>query len=184
VVSCIDRRLNSFLEKNYNDGETLFVRTAGANVNSLKDTELLLKQANKIIVVTHSDCGAIGVVYKTLNERSIPDELERLISPFLQYAGHTRSELEHINAEVQGLFARKMSSADIQTEFVLTKKLDTKASENSSAVITRPSTVKYSEMLPLNKINSTFIVQNLGHDRAFDKLILTKFLGINNLTYI
>ncbi|MGC8558729.1 MAG: hypothetical protein ACP5NC_07055 [Nitrososphaeria archaeon] len=34
VISCMDRRLNRYLDE-LNDGDTLFVRNAGANANSL-----------------------------------------------------------------------------------------------------------------------------------------------------
>lgn len=184
VVSCIDRRLNAFLEKNYGDGETIFVRTAGANVNSLGDTAPLLKQASKIIIVTHSDCGAIGVVHKALNEGPVPDEVGKLVNPFLKYAGLTRPELEELNSVVQENLARQISAADVQTEFVRTEKLDARPSGSIMAVITQPSSLKYSEMLPGGKVNDAFIVQNLGQDRALDILILRKFLGVSNLIYL
>ncbi|MEM0177086.1 hypothetical protein [Metallosphaera sp.] len=48
VISCMDRRLNQFLEKNFNDGNTIFVRNAGASVNSLRNTLALLKRADEI----------------------------------------------------------------------------------------------------------------------------------------
>ncbi|MEL9969752.1 MAG: carbonic anhydrase, partial [Metallosphaera sp.] len=83
VISCMDRRLNEFLEKNYNDGETVFIRNAGANINSLKETKALIKKADEIIILPHTDCGAMGVVERALNGEKLPNGLDTLISPFL-----------------------------------------------------------------------------------------------------
>lgn len=82
VISCMDRRLNGYLDQ-LNDGDIIFIRNAGANVNSLRETLKYIRDAEEILVLQHTDCGAMGVVHRALLWGRIPMILNPLIAPFL-----------------------------------------------------------------------------------------------------
>ncbi|MFP3215602.1 MAG: carbonic anhydrase, partial [Candidatus Micrarchaeota archaeon] len=69
VLSCMDRRLNEYLDS-LNDGNTIFLRNAGANLYAVKNTiDTLLNNENitEIKVITHTDCGAMKSVAAALS---------------------------------------------------------------------------------------------------------------------
>jgi carbonic anhydrase len=99
VVSCMDRRLNRYLDE-LNDGDTIFVRNAGANIGSLRDTLRHLIKADEIIVLPHTDCGAMGVVQRALSGERFSEILNPLIGSFSNLRVNGRNELERENLEV------------------------------------------------------------------------------------
>ncbi|MEM3947353.1 MAG: carbonic anhydrase [Metallosphaera sp.] len=184
VISCMDRRLNEFLEKNYNDGETVFIRNAGANINSLKETKALIKKADEIIILPHTDCGAMGVVERALNGEKLPNGLDTLISPFLGKGKLTRAQLEQLNPVVQETTLKSLTNAKITSKLIRTEELNAPPSKDNVAVMTLPSTRRYSEFVPKEMMYKTFIIQSQGNDGEIDALIAKEFLNVSEIKRI
>ncbi|QKR00217.1 carbonic anhydrase [Metallosphaera tengchongensis] len=181
VISCMDRRLNHFLEKEYNDGKTTFVRNAGANIGSLKETLRLLKEAEEIVILPHTDCGAMGVVEKALRGETLPNLLKPLITPFQNLRVSNRAELETLNTRVQEELARKVTKARVSSRLIRTEELNAPASSDNLAIVTAPSTRRYSEFIPQDFIYRTFVIQNLGDDGEIDQFIAKEFLKVKEV---
>ncbi|ABP94567.1 MULTISPECIES: carbonic anhydrase [Metallosphaera] len=183
VISCMDRRLNQFLEKNFNDGNTIFVRNAGANVNSLRNTLALLKKADEILLLPHTDCGAMGVVEKALKGEKLPAELEPLISPFRKYLGYTKAQLEKVNVEVQESALKGAVKAKVRSELIRTEELNAPASSDNVALVMPPSTRKYSEVISPDMMYRTYVIQT-DNDGDIDVLIAKEFLKVRDVKRI
>jgi len=104
VLSCMDRRLNGYLDS-LNDGNTIFLRNAGANLYAVGNTiEALLNNENitELKVVTHTDCGAMKSVAAALSgELKLDLAREVLVDKFRGEKFATVEELERINTELQ-----------------------------------------------------------------------------------
>ncbi len=86
VVACMERRLNGddYLDA-LNDGNTLFCRTEGANVQGIKTTIIDAVQnrgVTDVIVMPHNDCGAMNAA-RAMLEMEIPDDHVRDFRPLL-----------------------------------------------------------------------------------------------------
>lgn len=125
LISCMDRRLSAFLDSEYNDGSTVFVRNAGANVLTVLNTvkQLSIEHPIKSIVIApHTDCGAMGLVEAAINGRAKTSaQIDKyLVSQFKVNRFADRKELEsRINCDVQAAsispFARSIgASLDIR----------------------------------------------------------------------
>ncbi|MDE1855932.1 MAG: hypothetical protein KGH49_01720, partial [Candidatus Micrarchaeota archaeon] len=97
----MDRRLSSEAERTYNDGRTLFARNAGGLPGGLKNTikKALGENGNvkEIILMPHTDCGAMGAVFKCLmqGEKFDQDVLDGLVRYFENKPIQSREELEN-----------------------------------------------------------------------------------------
>jgi len=181
IISCMDRRLNRYLDQ-WNDGNTVFVRNAGSNVGSLRDTLKLLKGADEIVVLPHTDCGAMGVVHKALSGEKMPDVLNPLITPFLNLRGKGREELERENLEVQLRSLRSLVNAKVRGEIIHKEKLGVPPSAENVALVTAPSKRKYSEFL--HDVDRTFVIQVEGGDSEIDVYIAKEFLKVKEVKYL
>ncbi|MEM0154691.1 MAG: carbonic anhydrase [Methanothrix sp.] len=104
VICCMDRRLNDFLEKEYN-GAFVF-RNAGANVAPLIPAIKQIVKENDIgtiTLITHDDCGAMKKTFAVIKEGAeATEELkDELINQFNEVDFNTRSQLEEKNTELQ-----------------------------------------------------------------------------------
>ncbi|BCS92468.1 carbonic anhydrase [Metallosphaera javensis (ex Sakai et al. 2022)] len=180
VISCMDRRLNEYLEKNFNDGNTVFVRNAGANVNSLKNTISLLKKADEILILPHTDCGAMGVVERALKGEKLPEGLEPLISPFRKFVGYSKPQLEQVNLQVQESTLKGMVKAKITSELIRTEELNAPPSSDNVALVLSPSTRRYSEIIPHDMMYKTYVIQT-ENDGDIDVLIAKEFLKVKEV---
>ncbi len=177
----MDRRLNEFLEREYNDGNTIFVRNAGANVGSLKATLSLLKSADEIVILPHTDCGAMGVVEKALKGESLPSSLEPLISPFRKYSNYTKGQLEQVNPEVQRSSVSNLTKAKVRVDLVKTEELNAPPSNDNVALMMPPSNKRYSEMITPDMMYRTYVIQSQGDDGEIDALIARDFLKVREV---
>ncbi len=180
VISCMDRRLNRYLDE-LNDGDTLFVRNAGANASSLHYTLKLIRDADEVIVLPHTDCGAMGVVHRALSGEKI-NGVDSLITPFHGLEGSSRHELELENLRVQKEKIKAISGGRVSGEIINTESLQTPSFSDYIAAIMQPSSKKYSAILP--EMDGTYVIQVSGSDSDIDISIARKFLGIKKFRYM
>jgi len=177
----MDRRLNKYLEDNYFDENTIFIRNAGANISSLKDTlaRIPLNEVQEIIIVTHTDCGAMKVVSNFLNLGSYPKILEPLISPFIHLKGASQEKLENINLEIQINLIKRLTNVKVTGEIVDVKKLNIPQVSQTSLLLTRPNNKRYSNYI--QNLFSTYVSQTFGEDYKIDEYIAREFLKVSNI---
>ena len=104
VICCMDRRLNSMLEKDY--GDAIVLRNAGANVAPLMQMIKQIVMDNnikKITLITHDDCGAMGKTFAVIKEGTAASEdlEDSLIGQFRKVEFSDRQQLEEKNTELQ-----------------------------------------------------------------------------------
>jgi hypothetical protein len=105
IVTCMDRRLVEKL-KGYDNGDTLIVCNAGANVLGLRGTIARLVGENKfteIIVFTHDQCGAMKIVSDHLfnNQRVTSDVYAHLVKQFDYARVESTADLDAVNLKIQ-----------------------------------------------------------------------------------
>ncbi|ACP47329.1 carbonic anhydrase [Sulfolobus islandicus Y.N.15.51] len=141
VVSCMDRRLNSYLKKKYPDA--IVIRNAGANVNSLLITfEKYKDRVDDVILLPHTDCGAMKVVYSSLKEGKKITSLveEKLVSQFSSKKFSSLSELERLNMEIQKENLKRIFGDKVRTELIDVNKIEIPPSnEPYMAYVSKPS---------------------------------------------
>lgn len=153
VISCMDRRLNAYLKKNY--GDAIVVRNAGANLKSLQKTlEKYKYSATEVIILPHTDCGAMKVVYSSLKEGKKITSLveENLVSQFTNSEFNSLTELERLNLKIQIENARRIFGDKVKGELIDINKIEIPPSkEPYSVYVTGPS-------LPLNIDSNTYVI--------------------------
>ncbi|MEM3939702.1 MAG: carbonic anhydrase [Saccharolobus sp.] len=125
VISCMDRRLNNYLKKNYE--HSIIIRNAGANINSLQKTLEKYKDiADEVVVLPHTDCGAMKVVYSSLVEGKKLTELveNKLSSQFVGKQFSSLSDLERLNLSIQKENAMKIFGNKVRAELIDINKID------------------------------------------------------------
>ncbi|MGC8671369.1 MAG: carbonic anhydrase [Candidatus Micrarchaeia archaeon] len=186
-VSCMDRRLNKYLEKEQ-DGRNLFVRNAGGNVLGLEQTlGFLIENFNVtgIKVVAHTDCGAMGYVYNAVKkgENGIH---KQLVEEFANEKFADRLELEKLNETIQKELAQKLfgnKGISISSELIALNE----PSENGKAhvaVVTKVSVRKYSEIAKLMNLDEEdcyFLQANSITELLPDLALATGKLGIKDV---
>ncbi|WP_231961140.1 MULTISPECIES: carbonic anhydrase [Sulfolobaceae] len=177
VISCMDRRLNHFLRENYSD--SIVVRNAGANMLSLSKTlEKYKNMIDEVIVLPHTDCGAMKVVFSSIKEgKKITSIVEdKLVNQFRDKAFNTLSELERLNLEVQTENAKKIFvNKPIKSEIIDINKIKIPASNQPYSIyVTTPTT-------PLDLSSSTYVVSAETND-IWDSLDIAIYvMKINNV---
>lgn len=156
VVSCMDRRLSSFLDLTYNDGKTVFVRNAGANITTALNTIKQLSiefPVKEIVLVPHTDCGAMGLVAAAIAGKAVSPQVEEcLVAQFRNRQFSDRDELEkNVNGRIQkaaiGPFAKSIG-AKVEVALVDLLGLDIpKDSGRHLLSITKPSPTKYRDFI-------------------------------------
>ncbi|MDE1860935.1 MAG: hypothetical protein KGH72_04440 [Candidatus Micrarchaeota archaeon] len=106
VVTCMDWRLDRFIDRDLNDGNTIILRDAGGSAGTMENTIKQLSIAynvTAIVMAGHTDCGAMGLVFKAVREGAVtsPDVEHALVRPFRGQIFETRAELESLNPELQ-----------------------------------------------------------------------------------
>ncbi|AAK42846.1 carbonic anhydrase [Saccharolobus solfataricus] len=141
VVSCMDRRLNSYIKKKYQDA--IVLRNAGANVNSLlMSLEKFNNKVDEVILLPHTDCGAMKVVYSSLKEGKKITSLveEKLVSQFSSKKFSSLSELERLNMEIQEENLKRIFGDKVRAELVDVNKIEIPPSNDPYMVyVTVPS---------------------------------------------
>ncbi|WP_188681516.1 carbonic anhydrase [Thermogymnomonas acidicola] len=172
IISCMDRRLNRYLQ-GMASGQTVFVRNAGANVATLKDTLGSLEGVESVTIITHTDCGAMGVVEQVLRGNDRPDDLAEFMRPFIGLRPD-RDEIERENGELQADAVRKMMDVEVKSILVNTGTLRYESTGRYRALFMRPS----GNTVPKERVDSTYVIQNSPGDRSTDIYIARNFLKI------
>ncbi|AHC51549.1 carbonic anhydrase [Sulfolobus acidocaldarius SUSAZ] len=141
VISCMDRRLNRYLAENFND--SIVIRNAGANVNSLRTTLVTYKNLiDEVVLLPHTDCGAMKVVYSNIVEgKKAPSTAveDKLIKQFTKMKFSSLSELERLNLKLQEENLRKIFSVPVRAELIDVNKISFEQSkEPFSVYVTSP----------------------------------------------
>ncbi|AAY80612.1 carbonic anhydrase [Sulfolobus acidocaldarius] len=137
----MDRRLNRYLAENFND--SIVIRNAGANVNSLKTTLIKYKNLiDEVVLLPHTDCGAMKVVYSNIVEgkKATSTAVEdKLIKQFTKTKFSSLNELEGLNLKLQEENLRKIFSAPVRAELIDVNKISFEQSkEPFSVYVTSP----------------------------------------------
>jgi len=186
VLSCMDRRLNRYLDS-LNDGDTIFLRNAGANLYAVKNTvDALLNNENitEIKVITHTDCGAMKSVAAALSgELKLSLAKEVLVDKFKGEKFATLEELERINTEMQKKAVEEIAKRrgiKGSAELLDLSKLDIPKEDNEHKfVLLEPSNKKYSEIIDSKEMFNTYIIQSASLEEKLPDLeIAIKVLGI------
>lgn len=180
VIACMDRRLNKFLDDKFNDGNTLFLRNAGANAFCIEDDiKKLVKEENikHVHIVTHKDCKAMLIVYEAMAKHKHFSKriTKNLISCFTSLEKMDREGLEKSDGKVQsdiikGIYGKKLK---ITAELVDLNKINVPSSHSGELflMVTEPTTDKYQKMCDISNlpIGMTYFLQarnpkHLEHD--------------------
>jgi len=186
VLSCMDRRLNRYLDS-LNDGDTIFLRNAGANLYAVKNTvDALLNNENitEIKVITHTDCGAMKSVAAALSgELKLNLAKEVLVDKFKGERFATLEELERTNTEMQKKAVEEIAKRrgiKGSAELLDLSKLDIPKEDNEHKfVLLEPSNKKYSEIIDNKEMFNTYVIQSASLEEKLPDLeIAIKVLGI------
>jgi hypothetical protein len=182
IISCMDRRLHGKLDA-FNDGETFFLRNAGANVFGLKETLRQLVNSNNISaikVMPHTDCGAMKLVSSVIKDGAKVDaEIDKmLVEQFKHMKFSSRDELERANLEIQLKHLKDMfPGINVAGDLIDIKDIEDKAKGHSHVLyIAKPSTKPYSEIIEENPFN-TYVVQALSREELYPDIKIAVMLG-------
>ncbi len=198
VVSCMDRRLNKYLDEKYNDSNTIFVRNAGCNIESILGTLRSIisnEDVKDIILVPHNDCGAMKYVYGALKENK-PTEKEwhaSLIREFEKIPFSSADELDVKNYALQQESAEKYFSKSVK--LISTENATVEKSVGTGKhilVIAKAGRSKYGEIADQINANSKgeekielsecYFIQANGYDEISpDITIAVRKLGITDI---
>ena len=179
VLACMDRRLNMYLDEHYNDGNTLFLRNAGANAHCLLQSisdAVISGTVNKIVVLGHTDCGAMKVVFDAIvncNSSYCADIKDKIVHPFDDYGylkeagkklsalsqeGRARAEekarrvLEKRNVELQVSFLKELTRSfpnvcvEGSVVDISTIKMPSSGHGNHAVIFARECSSKFNDM--------------------------------------
>lgn len=197
VITCMDRRLSEEAEKNYNDGKTIFARNAGGLPSGLKNTikKILNENENihEIVMMPHTDCGAMGAVFKSLiqGEKFDQEIFDGLVKTFENKPIMSRDELEkvvNVNECMKGIVDIKNSvdgyknkQVKMSVELVELHSPHYIAGEPQNVLVVMPaSTLKYSETFgKYLDINHSYCIQGEIGDVVKDIMLATAHNGLN-----
>ncbi len=123
VLACMDRRLNGHLDEKYNNGNTLFLRNAGANAHCLLQSisEAVSEgKIDEILVLGHTDCGAMKVVFDAIvNHNSSYSSAikDRIIHPFDDF-----EYLKEVGKKFNAMNQDEKASAEAEARRILEKR--------------------------------------------------------------
>lgn len=189
VISCMDRRLNAFLDR-LNDGKHIFLRNAGAAVPMIEQSiRYIFDNANigEALLIAHTDCGAMGYVYSAIKEGKNglhPD----LVKQFSNENFSTRQELEKLNEQIQKKELERIFQGKVKIGsqlIALNEPSDN--GEEHALVITKASDEKYESVakeLGLKPENCYFLQANSVAEVMPDIAVATERLGIKDIRLV
>ncbi|MDE1852038.1 MAG: hypothetical protein KGH69_05140 [Candidatus Micrarchaeota archaeon] len=200
VISCMDRRLSEYLDSKYNDGRTVFLRNAGANIGTLsKSIEGIIGSGgiSSVVIAPHTDCGAMGLVSSALSgSAKVSESIERnLVARFRKISYSDRNELERIvNPALQerGL-SNLVKRPDIGTavELIDLSRMQIPKDDGKHLLtFTKPSPTRYSSFISkygnsgIGMFNSYFIQASAARDVSADIEIATAALHISDVRLV
>ncbi len=165
VLACMDRRLNAHLDENYNDGNTLFLRNAGANAHCLLQSignAVNSGEIDSIVVLGHTDCGAMKVVFDAIVNRNgsycngIRDKIVNLFEDY--------GYLKHAGERLQGLDPVQRSRAEASVRRRLEKRnVDLQVGFLKGLTRSFPHVKVEGSLVDLKKINALNLTGNGRH---------------------
>ena len=175
AIACMDWRLNGVMDKR-NDGATAFLRGAGSSqdlLGSLKKITREHPELKHIEVITHSDCGAAGVIYKAKydyeNYAAIgmsQSVWRRIVDKFDEKKFKDKEEvaLENGTALEKRIVHNvwRWSDADVAMKHVDLSRVEVPQDGGKhTLVLMKPSTQKYSETIEAWGLEETgaYVVQ-------------------------
>jgi carbonic anhydrase len=181
----MDRRLNSYLDENYNDGNTLFLRNAGANAHCLLQSisEAVSNEiVDSIVILGHTDCGAMKVVFDALANNNMSysaDITNKVIHPFYDY-----DYLKDAGAKLNGLGAseRKEAEAEIRRDLEI-KNVEMQLSFLKELTKSFPNINITGSIIDLSKINVPKDNPQHKYSVIFTRECLSKFSDMCNLAH-
>ncbi len=190
----MDRRLGEYLD-GLNDGKTVFLRNAGANIKSLEPSikELMAKYSIKRIhVATHTDCGGMNVVSSSVGKKeSVSKHIwENLVEQFSEVKFENRDELERKNEVLQKEAAKKIAGegVEVSSELIDVNVINAYTRNNEhTVVITKPSCKRYGEITSMLNIGiyNAYVVQSSNIDNIIaDIEIVKNYLNVVNMEFL
>ncbi|MGC8669529.1 MAG: carbonic anhydrase [Candidatus Micrarchaeia archaeon] len=184
LISCMDRRLNSIIDKQ-NNQSTIILRNAGANVEGLSNSITSMLNAHnisKIILMPHTDCGAMKVVYGAIKNGIKPSNeiYDRLVKQFVKSSFSNLEELEEINRHMQNESLSKISRGiKIEEQYIDLKNQNPEENEEHILVFTYPSGKKYEDICKSLgvKISNVYFI----HASSIEEVQPDIDIAINNL---
>lgn len=193
LITCMDRRLNGYVDER-NDGKTIILRNAGANVKGLAESiNSLLNNENvdSVEVITHTDCGAMKVAFATLHEGEKASDAisENLVEQFSKQNFANLEELELLNEKTQNEGIKKIAEergVQHKSELLDISKLNAPAGDNEHKLfIMKPTSKKYSELIVGSELDSAYIIEAMSIDEVMSDIeIAVKNLGIGGLVFV
>lgn len=200
VISCMDRRISEYLDSRYNDGSTVFLRNAGANISTLsKSIESILnaESIKSVIIAPHTDCGAMGLVQTVLSGKAkVSENVEKgLVSRFRNASYSNRGELERIvNPAMQENEMRRLvrsPSIGTSTELIDLSTLQIPTDGGRHLLtFTKPSPSRYSSLIArydnpdIGMFNSYFIQAFAAKEVSADIEIAAAALHISDIRLV
>ena len=179
----MDRRLNTYLDEKYNDGNTLFLRNAGANAHCLLQSisnAVSSGAVDKIIVLGHTDCGAMKVVFDSIvncNSSYCTEINDKIIHLFEDY-----EYLKNASKQLNALDSSDKAIAEEKARRVLEKK-NVEIQTNFLMDLTKsyPHVIVESGMIDLSKISMP--VGNHANSVIFSRECNSKFNDLCNIAH-
>ena len=190
----MDRRLGEYLDA-LNDGKTVFLRNAGANIRSLEPSikELMTKyNITRIHVAAHTDCGGMNVVASSIGKKdSVSKHIwENLVEQFSEVKFENREELERKNEILQREAARRVvgEGVEVSSELIDVNAINAYTRNNEhTVVITKPSDKRYGEITSMLNIGiyNAYLVQSSNIDNIIaDIEIVKNYLNVVNMEFL
>lgn len=174
IISCMDYRLSEEVMKRIKeDGKTLIIRNAGANLYSIKDVISGLN-VDEVVFLPHTDCAAMKLVYSTIKEgKEVDKEVEeKLVSQFRNFTFSSLQELEKLNA-VTGEKTLKeiLPSAKITTELIDVNKIRI-PQKKTRYYLLKPCTLYNEEII------GSYVIQAFSKDNVSADIKIAESLGL------
>jgi hypothetical protein len=198
ILACMDRRLNGYVDQlMLEHPNSVSLRNAGANVLTERESlnKLITKNTERIILLPHTDCGAIKFVSSIINGGSTAPKLySDLVQQFKGKDAITLEALEKLNLKIQSEAVMDLlgnRNIDVLSELVQTDKLSFDDTKGHALVLSRPSTTTNEDIIerinwekkgPELGLGSTYMIQahNLA-DVASDIEIAVNVLKLSDV---
>lgn len=191
IISCMDYRLNEFIESEYKDD--IVIRNAGANVKPIMHKIKRVvedKNIKEISVIAHTDCGAMGKVFEVIkNEAKCDEDLkESLVNQFENLNFKTKSDLESINLDVQvSNLKEAFPNLNISRKIVDLDELGvSKYKGEHKLIVANPSKPDYKGLIEslYPDINGAYIIQSDFDGSIPDIKLAVSDLGVKSINVI
>jgi hypothetical protein len=190
----MDRRLNEELDNEAGES-TVFLRNAGANVRGVAESIKRLvndRTVDKVVVRTHTDCGAMKFVKAALAKETKPssENYKRLVR---QFEGMLTDDLDNTNTDVQLSAIRDLAvdedlDVSVDASIIDLSKLNLHTgSKHVLAIVLGRQAVAYAEASRQLGVleDDTYFIQALSFDEVLPDIdIAVSALGLNDIRFV